>query len=533
MSFLQQYKNPVGATTQLLKQLGVKVTDTTVNETILSHPDAPSLLSISESLRQWDVENTAVKVDKNQLEEYPFPLLAYTRGQFYVLTDHTPHTISYIDDKGKNHEEVKGGFLNNWDGIGLAVQALPGAGEKDYTIKKKKENQEALIIPVIAGMMLILGAGAAYLFAQVYSAILITGYSLLLLVKLAGVIVTGLLLWYEIDKHNPALQKICSGSSQVSNCSAILGSSKSKLFNIISWSEIGFFYFAGSFLSLLINPALLYTMAWLNVLALPYIIFSLSYQGFVVRQWCRLCVAVQALLLGEFIVSYSSGILRWPLIWGVNTTYYALVCFLLPILIWYFIKPHFLKEQQTKNSGRELLRIKHNPDIFFALLERQRKVVLPDPQLGIIIGNPNAKNTILKVCNPFCAPCARAHKEIDELLEINDNIRVQIIFTDLKSRDEKMVQPARHLLAIAEKADNQLIAKALDDWYLSDKKEYPLFAAKYPLNGEINRQENKLQSMANWCKETKISYTPTLFINGYQLPAMYAPEDLKYLLVNL
>ena len=30
--------------------------------------------------------------------------------------------------------------------------------------------------------------------------------------------------------------------------------------------------------------------------------------------------------------------------------------------------------------------------------------------------------------------------------------------------------------------------QALEDWYLADKKDYEVFAAKYPLNGEIREQ---------------------------------------------
>jgi protein-disulfide isomerase len=36
--------------------------------------------------------------------------------------------------------------------------------------------------------------------------------------------------------------------------------------------------------------------------------------------------------------------------------------------------------------------------------------------------------------------------------------------------------------------------------------------------------------MDSWCQEIGIAYTPTFFVNGYQLPKMYKIEDLKYLM---
>ncbi len=70
----------------------------------------------------------------------------------------------------------------------------------------------------------------------------------------------------------------------------------------------------------------------------------------------------------------------------------------------------------------------------------------------------------------------------------------------------------------------------MDDWYLSDKKDYEVFAAKYPMNGELKQQEVKVEAVSAWCKETGIAFTPTFFINGYQLPDIYNVGDLKYFL---
>jgi uncharacterized protein YeaO (DUF488 family) len=88
----------------------------------------------------------------------------------------------------------------------------------------------------------------------------------------------------------------------------------------------------------------------------------------------------------------------------------------------------------------------------------------------------------------------------------------------------------KHLLAINEKKDDLQTQQALDDWYLADKKDYEVFSAKYPMNGELKNQEAQVEDMKTWCKEAGITHKPTLFINGKALPANYSINELKYVL---
>ena len=76
----KNYENPVNATIQLLRQLNIKVTNSSVNEAILAHPDYPSLLCISDCLKQWQVENIAVRTAKNKTAVSNKILFAQTWG---------------------------------------------------------------------------------------------------------------------------------------------------------------------------------------------------------------------------------------------------------------------------------------------------------------------------------------------------------------------------------------------------------------------------------------------------------------------
>lgn len=516
-------------TVQLLRKLNVPITTSTVIESLERHPDYPSLYSISDNLQKWKVENLALKVEGEKLEELPVPFIAHgkTGGGNFMLVNNVNGLVDFIDDSGKQRKKTREEFIKNWNNVVLLAEKTDQAGEKNYKKNRRKEILDAIRIPAIILGCLSLIALSSIIFASVF-------VTSLLLLKFAGSIVAGLLLWFEIDHFNPVTKQICSAGKKI-NCMAILNSKQSKVFNSISWGEVGFFYFAGGFLFLLITAnwqlQTLSVLSWLNLFALPYTVFSVFYQWRIVKQWCPLCLTVQVVLISEFIACYFG---YWSTSKTLNFSGSQLIplltAFFLPMFFWIATKKIFWNAQDGIGYKKELFKLKYNKEIFNALLSKQQQITKFPEGLGITLGNPNASNTIIKVCNPYCGPCAKAHPVIDEILENNLDVKVQIIFTATNDENDIKAMPVKHLMALNEKGEAELIKCALDDWYTSDEKEYAVFAAKYVLNGEIKMQGEKLEAMDAWCKETGILFTPTFFVNGYKLPEIYTVEDLKHLI---
>ncbi len=324
---------------------------------------------------------------------------------------------------------------------------------------------------------------------------------------LAGCIIGVLLLWHEVDEYNPAIKEICHGGKKI-NCSAILNSKASKVFGI-SWSVLGSTYFIGMLISLLAggitNTYNLFLLSWINVIALPYIIYSISYQYFVAKQWCVLCLAVQAVLFLQFVIAFAGSFHSLHNISEIPYQAFITIAasFLSVFVTLLLLIPALEKTKDSRYKTISLQRLKHNPQIFEALLTRQKSIGDTANGLGITIGNPNAKYRLTKVCNPYCGPCARAHPVMEELLESNEDLQIQIIFTATDKEDDYRAKPVKHLLAVAAKADEKLTKQALDDWYNAPKKEYDIFAAKYPVNGAPEKQQRALKHMSDWCEETK------------------------------
>ena len=538
-----QFDPNVNAAICFLKQLKVKVNSKTVNDTLQNHPDWPTLLCVSDSLGKWNIPNGAGKIEPEKIAELPTPFIAFTNNRENPLATVTTVENGTVELFQKSYNkasiESKETFLKKWNGVYLIAEPGEHAGEANFKTNKQTAFLNSLI-PIATLLSLIMlcfvllrnninntTTGAALSSFGTYCQFLIL---------LMGVLVTAMLLWYEIDKNNPLLQKVCTGIAK-GNCSAILSGKQSKLFSWLSWSEVGFFYFTGSLLLLVYadNPFANYVgiIAWLNILALPYTVFSIYYQAFVAKQWCVLCLAVQALLLLGGVNVIASGFLSPLPFSSFSVAAKVGLLYLLPVLSWFSLKPTILSLQKAKNTKREYLRIKFNADIFDALLKKQKAITHSADGLGIDIGNPAASNTLIKVCNPYCGPCAKAHEKIETLIEQNDNLKVKIIFTTPNEESNHSIKPTQHLMAVAGQIhEQQNIKKSLDDWYLADTKDYELFAAKYPTNGELLTQGEKIEAMDKWCKAMEISFTPTIFINGQQLPDAYSIEDLQYFLLD-
>lgn len=214
----------------------------------------------------------------------------------------------------------------------------------------------------------------------------------------------------EIDEDNPLVNKLCSATGNI-NCNAILSSKASKIFNVVSWSEVGFFYFGGTLILLFMEPnslAIPQLLILLNLISLPYTFFSIFYQANVARQWCLLCCAIQLLLSLEFIPLINSFHMPLQLV-NFTEASRAIIAFLLPIIIWIAFNPHFIRLKQLAPLKQQLHKFKYNTEFFNALLSSQPLYQQSDEEWSIVLGSADASNVITMVANPYCMPCAKMH----------------------------------------------------------------------------------------------------------------------------
>ena len=522
---MSQYSNAVAVTRILLRTLFVKHSLYGLTQKLEDHPEYPSLLSISDCLTEWQVANAAINTDKTAFKDINCPFVAHFAGNggSYVLVHAAgDQEIVYSDEKKQKAILPTKEFLQQWSGTILLAEADEESKEPEYDKNRLKDFFQNAKLPILA-ITAIFGIILALINTN-----LSASYLVLLTIHLFGVGVTSLLLINSIDSNNPLVQNLCSLGNK-NGCNAILKSDAAKLTSWLSWSEVGFFYFTGSVTALLINPNSLTLINSLNLFALPYTVYSVSYQ-YRHKNWCVLCCMVQALLIIANIVAFSFGLWSFSFsTFSFSLSAQILFSFLLPVTLWYTFKPFFTNSIQFNPLKQHLKKFKYNSELFKQILINQPRYAISDEMMPVTLGNPNAETVITMVSNPFCGPCAKAHQTIDEWLKYRDDLQLKIIFTTADHHDDEKTKVSRHISALTTLNNADLLGKALNDWYAQGAKKYETWAQKYPItfNGEMNRVTQKQKT---WCDMAEIAFTPTILVNGYKLPEPYRLEDIKYLI---
>ncbi|MBK8087220.1 MAG: hypothetical protein IPK31_04295 [Chitinophagaceae bacterium] len=207
--------NSIAVTQQLLNALKVPFTYRGINDSLKQHPDYPSIAAAHDVLKEYQVENLVLKIEPGKLDELPLPFIAHVNGQnrgFITVTGVSKDSVIFLKKGSLLQTEVKSreDFLKEWSGVALLAEKTENAGEKNYKVNRRNERLNNLR----TAFLLI-----SFLFILIFSLLSSTSLSFSIaavtILKLAGVAVSCLLLWYEIDKTNPLLQKYAVDRKQL------------------------------------------------------------------------------------------------------------------------------------------------------------------------------------------------------------------------------------------------------------------------------------------------------------------------------
>lgn len=516
----------------LISQLRIPVTFESVENEIDKHPERHSILAVSDVLNNWRIPNAAYHLTVEELInakiEVPFIAFLSKRGdEFVLVTQMNDLKVTVSNHNWNKHQFSIEEFKKMYAGSVLIAEKEEDSGEPDYAIKQRKEKLNNLRIPFIIGLSIAILVTFILLHPS-YISTFNWQTAFLTLFKTAGLIVSILLLVQSIDTNNPLIQKLCGGENN-KNCNAILSSKAAKITDELSWSEVGFFYFSGTWLILLFSSnkiQVIHVLAFLNLVSLPYTIYSIYYQWQVAKQWCIFCCIIQVLLWLEFFsfLPYLTSTTQLPNLSGWSDLFIGIA---LPVLVWVFVKPYFLQTKQIQPLKQQLRQFKYNTDLFNKLLNENIKYAVPAKEHSIILGNREAAHIITIVSNPYCQPCANAHKALDEWLANRDDIKLQIIFSTSDNISDPKITVAEHLMLLQAKENEASLKCALNDWYEQKQKDYNAWARKHSVVQNVSIKE-ALTVQREWCKATEVKNTPTIFINGHKLPINYKIEDIKY-----
>lgn len=496
---------------KLLKAQSIPVAESHLRLRLESHPDYPSLIAVQDTLEELTINSYACNGTKEELKNENKPFLAH----FNFGEGH----VQFFKDVA-TAEKIDGDFDKHWSGnVMFAEPAANLSGAYNSLLKKEKQQKVFGIIAVhlIIGALLSLSISAGSI-----------PVTLLIITNCIGLYFSWLIAQKEFGISNSISEKICSMAKH-SRCESVLFSKGAKLFNWLTWGDVGMVYFTSSLLFLLISQLTNQPISFYYVISLTGLVFplySLYYQWKVVKQWCMLCIGVLAVLFINSIISAFAinmqgmgGIAVYPV--AVFTILFAIV-----LCSWQLQKTLYQKSLTSLSNEIKATRLKRNPEIFNALLEKQvaNPINLPEKGEAIQFGNPTAPYQLVIACNPYCGPCAKAHQAVEELYEkYPDKLSVAVRFA-LKhtNKADKKVLAAHEIIKAAKHAPFLVIKK----WY----SRFNIKEIQELNNNDYLKGEKEIEDFMIWANSVKIKETPTFFLNGKRIPNIYSWIDFKEML---
>jgi len=523
--------NVIDTSGYLLKKLGVKFTDSFFSETVRSHPYYPSLAVVSDVFLDYNIENEAIRVSYDDLLNIETPFMAHLTfkdGVFIVIEKVTEVEVSFYFERKSLRLLKKEDFLKTWDNIVFIAKTTPKSVEPDFKKHRQKELLEKLKIPALVSVVVL--SFLSMLLLKPTTA----DYLPLFLAKIIGLFYAILLVKQELGYHSEIADKLCT-LSKSAGCNEVLHSKGSKLFGKLPFADMGLVWFMTSILYLFffsmssMELPSLNLLGWIALFSIPMILFSISYQLFVVKKYCPLCLGVMGILVVELLLLFFFYGFRFQLP-HISELLLMFILLCLTSFIWFEWKQLTVKNKNLQHSEINYFRLRRNPAVIQSLLMESQKIgtaTLPNP---IFLTSKQSKVVLTEVINLYCKPCKTAFEKIKKLLSnsCNDTLDVNVILLcNTDNPENEMTKTALHFIALSEQQPVHQVKIALFDWF--NLLDYKLWSEKYPATVNENHLEI-LKSHSNWCKNNNIEGTPTSFFNHQKIPHSIDLEDLQYLI---
>lgn len=515
--------NTVGVIQRAVYHFGIRVISSTVNEALKSHPDYPTFKSICDTFNEWKIENHPLRYEIDELVNLQAPYIVHfnqSGGRIGFVTytghDHVTYYTSFNEKRKINKRE----FAKNCSGAVILINPDESSGEMDHSAKIKNEQINKSIIPlaILAILILIILSIDNHLVPgnDFNNKVILT----LMFTKIVGIVLSILLILHEFEIHLSLTDRLCQ-FNKATNCNAVLHDKASKVFGWIGWADVGFVYFLGSFLFILQSPDEdgFSLMALLAALSVPYPLFSIYYQAFVIKRWCPLCLGVQLILLTELII-FLPQLLR--LSFSLNSVAMLVFTFL-AITVVYILYVLFQRERISKQFYfYKYLRFKNNPNILKTLLSNQIHYDIPFSENSLMFGDRNASIRITAFLSLHCSHCARAFEKVRNILRNERNILITLV---LITKDNRILSALYNLNNQGKPTDS---LKLLHQWFSSDPFSRTMLTEGLCFPEDIDISDVVVEENVRLFKECNVIGTPTFFINGYRIPYQYEVDDIRY-----
>ena len=514
--------NTVSVIHRAVKYFEIPVTKSTIKEALKSHSYYPSFKSICDTFNDWKIENYPLKYQPEEMKELTAPYIAHFSsggGQLAFVSEIRDDIVTYYDSFNSKRNTDFNEFAGRCSGAVILLNPDEKSGEKDYRRKWQDELIGNSVLPLSVFSVLLFIVLAVINSIATSSIFDDTTKGLLLLTKITGVTFSVLLVLHEFEVRLSLTEKLCH-LNQATNCNTVLNDKASKVFGWFGWADVGFVYFTGCLLFLVqgCKTGDYSLLSILSALSLPYPVFSIYYQGFVLKKWCPMCLGVQLILLIEFI-------LLLPQFSNLNFSFISISTLFLTFLVLgiiYALAVMYIREKASNEKHfYKYLGFKKNPEVLRTLLLNQKHYEIPVTETSLVFGIKDSSIKISAFLSLHCSHCARAFEKIKYILETGASVSINII---LLTSDSKIMNTLYHLSRV--KMDNDALS-LLDQWYNMDSYSRSKVSESLCIPEADGISDEVGNDNALLYKSCNVIGTPSFFINGYLLPGNYEIDDIK------
>ncbi len=508
---------------QYLEKEDINIDKTEFEYQIQSHPDYPSLLSIADTLSFFNIDNGALRVDVSEIDLLPSRFIAL------LSEENNNPQLTFIENKNEKYyctndkkiiKKTRLELEKLWKNTVLLVE------KPKYEATQTNKNNCSNFLPVLCFGLL------SIMLLQLDSTL---QSKLFLLFPFIGFLFSIAALKDLFGAKSELINNFCNITSSTS-CNTIVDSGKWKIFEIVNFSDLSIVFFSSQFLGLLIflysgNVITFFAIQQILLFcSVPVIVLSVYFQKFVERKWCPICLAIIAVVLLELV--YLIILIRPDFNFSLNSIIRLVFLFSSILMIWFGLKKLLIKQKVLKEFQIKANRFIRNYTNFKNTLLTKEKTEFPF--IPIILGNPESKTHITMITNPFCGHCKGAHEILDKIIEKKgQDLQIKIIIkTDLSNESDENKLFFQNLMGVYFENGALAFGEVLRNWF--ENKNVKNWLKIHQIEKiNIPKIEAIINTHANWCMTNDFSFTPTIFVNGYQFPDSFERDNLPNFINDL
>lgn len=511
------HQKTINILSKWLAKSGYSIQTLDLQRRFLSHPDAGTLGSITDTLHDFNINNQAIQINVDSIFELTEPFIAFVQNRGYeefVLVNPIANEKFEIFNGNEKTFNISSIELKKvFNGIIVAIDK-----QEKTTDKRKKHFVKPIFFVSLSALI-------SCIFWN-HAPVGITRWIYFITSSL-GFICSVLLLIHSLGTGNILIKRFCAASKHT-DCSIILQSDAAKIGKVFTLTDAGIIYFSFQLLYLLFGFENTMALNIMSIFAATFPFYSIYQQAIIIKKWCPLCLGVISMLILQAIWAITQiGNFSFDL-----HTFIAAFSILLTVTIcWYYLKEVSVKKTNLHEVETELLRFKRNYHLFLPYYKSLRPVNdrLLSSVPEIVIGKKKAPLQITLITNPICEACQKAHAIIAELLDrYPEKISTRLVFNIPYNNldDPRTMIAAWFISSYLQNIDTGI--KKIKNWYSQpDIKAFK--SLNLPID-IIKSYQEYLHAHAEWCKQNNFGITPIILINNKVFPFAYQTADLHFLI---